>query len=121
MKLEIVKDLEMNNYSATFNIIDITNLDTEKLKDYGVLKILIGGEIPITLDGVDTSFKVSEEIKDFPSDFPFTKTFKDSTYNGKGKEHAEAYIAEIIKRAEFLISEIDARVDDFSGVQIIQL
>lgn len=121
MQLEITKDINLNNYSATFNVIDITEQDTEKINDYGVLKISIGGDIPITIDGTETTFKMSEEIKEFPTGLPFTKTFKDTQYNGKGKDYAVAYNAEIAKRAKALIAEINARIDDYSGVEIIQL
>lgn len=117
MKLEITKDLNLNNYSATFKIVDITSVDQSKIEDFGILKLSIGGDIPLSVG----TFKVDDDIKAFPTDFPFTKTFKDSQTNGKGKEYALAYIAEITKRVETLITELNAKVDDYSGVELIQL
>ena len=121
MRLEIKTDLELNSYSATFNIVEKSALDEEKLKDFGIISINCGGQIPITIDGNATTFKVTDDIKKLPNDFPFTKTFKDATYDGQGKLYANAYIAEIEKRVVDLIAELDSKVDDFSGVRYVQL
>lgn len=121
MQLKITKDINLNNYSATFEVIDVTNSDTIKLDDWGLIRINLGGDIPITLDGTETTFKMSEEIKLLPSEFPFTKTFKDTQYNGKGELYAVAYIEEIKKRAKTLIDALNAKQDTFSGVEVFQL
>lgn len=119
MKLEIVKSISHNNYSVEFKITEVSKLNQEAFDEFGYESINIGGYFPITLDGVDTAFKVTEDIKVLPLDFPFTKTFKDSSYNGKGKEHANAYIKEIKDRIEVAMATIDAKVDDFSGTEVV--
>ena len=121
MKLEITKSINLNNYSVQFSVVDLNPTSEELLQEFGIPSINIGGDIPITLDTGATTFKISEEIKKFPTDFPFTKTFKDAHYNGKGKEYANAYIAEIKKRVDTVMEALHAKVDDFSGTEVIEL
>lgn len=119
MKLQITKDLLNNDYMASFKIIDISNVDEELFKDFGKIRVNVGGNIP-TLDGTST-FKLSNDERVIPDTFEFTKIFKATEYEALAEDYALAYIKEIETRVKTVISELEAKVDDFSGVEEIQL
>lgn len=118
MILEVTTDIKLNDYSTTFNIKDITEIDLEKLSDFGMIEIEIGGTIPLPLG---SSFVLSNSNKTIPSDFPFTKVFKSNTYGALAESYADAYVAEITKRIQDAIADLNTKTDTFSGIKEIQL
>ena len=118
MQLQIDKDLKLKDYTVILSFTDITPLDQEKLNDFGVITMEIGGNIPY---GVDQTFTLSNDTKAIPTDFPITRTFKTAVYGENAKVFAEAYIEEMKKRAKAKIDELTLKVDDFSGQELFQL
>lgn len=118
MKLVIKKELKNNNAEIEFTLCDITNTDIEALKDFGKPLLQTGGTIPLSDGG---SFKVSNESRVLPDDFPFTKEFKSTFYGVDTIPHAEAYIEEMKKRITEAVTTLESMEDTFTGEEIVQL
>lgn len=118
MILKIKKDLHLNDYSVELCFEEITAVDREKLNDFGVVKVEVGGKIPLT---EDTEFVISNDIKAIPEEFPIKRVFATSVYGENARPYAEAYIAEMKKRVKTQIDIINSKVDDFSEVEKFQL
>lgn len=121
MKLVIKKEIELNDYHVELDITEITNVEEELLKDFGTLKIEVGGNIPYEKDGTPSTFKLSNETRVLPTNFPYTKIFKQVTYGEDAETVALAYIEEMKKRIVTQVEALNAKVDTFSGVEEVQL
>jgi len=139
MKLVLDKNLVANNYEVTVKVTEITEEETELLKDFGDLTINIGGKITETVqkvvtgtdsEGNSTSTTVDEVVeianlgdiyKKFPTDFPLTKTFTKANFGEKSDKVAIAYVSKVTKEIQDAVTALKAKQDVFSGTTEIIL
>lgn len=119
MKLTVDTKLENNNYTATFDVTDITEAELELISDFGDIEINVGGAIQDSL-GADL-ITLGNSYKKFPSDLPFARAFNQAQYGDDAEAIATAYVQNITDKIEAGITLLKAKTDTFSGTTEIIL
>lgn len=123
MKVQIVKELNDNVYSATLNILEpeIGNY-MAAVHDFGEEPINFGGQILDTDNSTvlatlsDRYIKVTEIISS-----PVSQTFSFDQYGSNVEKIANQWVNGCVNSISAYVKEVSAKVDGFSGVQVVDV
>lgn len=123
MKVQIDRELRNNSYNAKISIIEenVGNY-AEAVHDFGETAINFGGQI-FDEDGTtvlatiaDRTLKVTDIIKT-----PMTQSFATNQYGDKAEKTANQWISASVKKIEDYVKEMCAKIDTFTGTQIVDV
>lgn len=123
MKVQVDKELKNNNYSVSISILEeeVGNY-LEAVHDFGESALNFGGQL---LDTDDTtilavipnkSVKVTELVKT-----PMTQVFTTVQYGAIAEKIANQWADFCVKKIEAYVKEVSAKIDTFTGVQVIDI
>lgn len=123
MKVQIDKVLQNNSYNATISIIE-SNVGNymEAIHDFGETAINFGGQImdsdgETVLAGIaDRTLKITDIIVT-----PMSQSFSTTQFGENAEKIANQWINESVTKIDTYVKEMSAKIDTFTGTQIIDV
>lgn len=118
MKITVTKELNDNNYKVIISMAEMQKGNyLEAIKDYGESPINFGGEIKegeaILATLSNNYIKITEVEKT-----PVEQNFYTQQYSTNSKKIADAWANTIVDSIKVYVTEMCAKIDDFSETQV---
>lgn len=114
MKITVTKELNNNNYRIMVSVSELNKGNyLEAVKDFGESAINIGGEIKEGETVLATLSNNNVKITDIEK-HPIEQNFFIQQYNANTKKIADAWAVFVTELIKSSVSEVSAKVDDFS-------
>ena len=116
MELIFTKTLLNNIYTVETKTTLFDANDTLLFTEFSEPLINVGG-VMLDLDGTTQLVLLPDNFRKVKSGFPFTMSFSDTQFLGKGEKVANAWITALNTRITSAIVAMRAKFDNFTGEQ----
>ena len=121
MKITVNKELENNNYKVTLSVSELEKGNyMEAIRDYGEDAINLGGEIKEGETVLATISNNNVKITDI-SKHSIEQDFYTQQYSANTQKIAEAWSTFAVDTIKKYVSEMSAKVDDFSETEVFDV
>jgi len=112
MKVRTIKTLKNRIYTTEIYVDDFSQMETQRMTNYGEPEINIGGTIP----GVPLDIVYPDDLKRLVTDSPFTRSVdgRDFTTDVEAETAADEWAAEMVIRIKAAVDWVRALSDTFT-------